>query len=235
MSYTRTGAGPFARRLFIPEERIEKICRESLASSGLLPEKPEAIRIDRLIFLKFGFEEEYLELPAHIMGCAKFRKTGITRILVNRILAEENDTVSQRRVRSTLAHEIGHGLFHADLFTEKLTLEESGELFGNENCESVTKEGFVCRAECGLQTVRAFEWWEHQANLAMSSLLLPLHLITMAAKERLTLVAKEAGNIDFRIEKAEREIAEVFDVNRRMVRIRLGNWWRKEMQEPTML
>jgi|GEM_PF-4017984 len=88
MSYTRTGAGPFARRLFIPEERIEKICRESLASSGLLPEKPEAIRIDRLIFLKFGFEEEYLELPAHIMGCAKFRKTGITRILVNRILAE---------------------------------------------------------------------------------------------------------------------------------------------------
>jgi len=237
MSSAASGAGPFPRRIFIPDQHIERLSRETLESVGLLPESPQPIRIDRFIYLQFGFEEEYTELPAHIMGCAKFTKRGLCRIMVNRDLAEVPDAVSHRRVRSTLAHEAGHGLLHNDLFIEKLTQEDCGQLFGGEAeaCDSVTKEGFACRAEVGIHEVRPFEWWEYQANLAMSCLLLPWHLVTAAAKERFDAVLDGPGDMDSRIVRAEKEIAEVFDVNRQMVAIRLGKWWKKEVQQPSLL
>lgn len=236
MSSATRGTGPFPRRIFIPDQHIERLCRETLESAALLPESPAPIRIDRLIFLQFRFEEEYVELPAHIMGCAKFTKRGLCRIMVNRDLAEEAGTVSHRRVRSTLAHEAGHGLLHNELFIEKLIQEECGQLFGEaEACDSVTKEGFACRAEVGIHEVRPFEWWEYQANLAMSCLLLPWHLVTAASSLHMPTVLDGPGDMDSRIADAEREIAEVFDVNRRMVTIRLGKWWKKEVQQPSLL
>ena len=237
MSSAAYGAGPFPRRIFIPDQHIERLCRETLESSGLLPESPGPIRIDRLIYLQFGFEEEYAELPAHIMGCAKFTKRGLCRIMVNRDLAEVQDPVSHRRVRSTLAHEARHGLLHNDLFIEKLTQEECGQLFDGdaEVYDSVTKEGFACRAEVGIHQVRPFEWWEYQANLAMSCLLLPWHLVTAAAGQHMRAVLDGPGDMDSRIARAEKGIAEVFDVNRQMVSIRLGKWWRMEIQQPSLL
>jgi len=236
MSSAASGAGHFPRRIFLPHQHIERLCRETLESVGLLPESPQPIRIDRLIFLRFGFEEEYAVLPQHIMGCAKFTKRGLCRITINRELAEERDVVSYRRVRSTLAHEAGHGLLHNDLFIEKLTQEECGQLFGGEAeaCDSVTKEGFACRAEVGIHEVRPFEWWEYQANLAMSSLLLPWHLVTAAAGQRMRAVLDGSGDMDSRIARVEKEIAEVFDVNRQMVSIRLSKWWGKEVQQPSL-
>jgi len=236
-SFPQSGAGPFPRRIFISDKQIERICRETLESCGLLPDVPGPIRIDRLIYLKFKFDEEYADLSPHIMGCAKFTKDGIVSILVNRELGEKSDVVSNRRVRSTLAHEVGHGLLHSDLFIEKLTQEECGQLFGSEaeTCDSVTKEGFACRAEDGIHEVRAFEWWEYQANLAMASLLLPWNLVRVTAGQHLNYVLGGSGDMDSRIAQAEQEIGEVFDVNRRMVSIRLGKWWKQEVTQPSLL
>ncbi|MBN8457369.1 MAG: ImmA/IrrE family metallo-endopeptidase [Verrucomicrobia bacterium] len=235
MSAGPNAAGPFYRRLFIPEANLERICSEALASVDLLPETPGPVRIERFIYLHFSIEEEYEAMPDHIMGCAKFTRQGLRRIIVNRQLAEQDDPVSKVRVRSTLAHEAGHGLFHAGLFVEKLSLEAEGHLFGNAAAfNSVTGEGFVCRAEADIERVPHFEWWEYQANSAMAALLLPKHLIIQAARARLPMVLAGAGSFDSRVREAEREIAAVFNVSRRMVSIRLGKWWVEQAHQPSL-
>jgi hypothetical protein len=236
MSPPNNAAGPFRRRIYIPEDRLERTCQEALASVELLPESPGPVRIDRFIFLNFGIEEEYEELPAHIMGCAKFTRRGLSRIIVNRELAEESDRVSRVRVRSTLSHEAGHGLFHTPLFIEKLECEALERVFddGDGVFDSVTEEGFMCRAEAGLAEVPKFEWWEYQANLAMAALLLPKPLIVEAARKHLSRVFAGPGNVDARRTDAERELAELFDVSRKMVSIRLAKWWRDESRQPSL-
>lgn len=236
MSLASNAAGPFCRRLYLPDDHIERICREALASVDLLPESPGPVRIDRFIFLSFGFEEEYKALPAHIMGCAKFTRNGLCRIIVNQDLAEQDDAVSRVRVRSTLAHEAGHGLFHTPLFIEKLERDAMTRLLdGGEGIfDSVSNEGFMCRAEAGMAEVPKFEWWEYQANLAMAALLLPLHLVVEAARAHLPKVLSGAGTFETRVAAAERDLAALFKVSRRMVSIRLGKWWLDQATQPSL-
>jgi len=231
-----SATGPFCRRLYIPENRIESACRDALASVDLLPEQPAPIRIERLIYLLFGFEEEYESLPAQIMGCAKFTRKGLCRIAINRELAEQDDPVSRIRIRSTLAHEVGHGIFHNDLFIEKLERDAGTRMFDESVgvFDSVSAEGFMCRAEAGMAEVPKFEWWEYQANLAMAALLLPKHLVIEAARAHLSQVLSPLGNFESRVNDAEREIASLFNVSRRMVSIRLGKWWSEQSTQPSL-
>jgi hypothetical protein len=63
MSAGTNAAGPFYRRLFIPEANLERICSEALASVDLLPEEPGPVRIERFIYLHFSIEEEYETMP----------------------------------------------------------------------------------------------------------------------------------------------------------------------------
>lgn len=236
MSAGSHAAGPFCRRLYIPENDIERMCREALASVDLMPETPGPIRIERLIYLLFGFEEEYETLPDQIMGCAKFTRRGLSRITINRELAEQDDPVSRLRVRSTLAHEVGHGIFHANLFIEKLERDATSRLLdeGEGIFDSVSGEGFMCRAEAGMTQVPKFEWWEYQANLAMAAILLPKHLVIEAARLHLPQVLAPSGNFESRVTDAERDIAALFNVSRRMVSIRLGNWWSEQSRQPSL-
>lgn len=236
MKSSASAPGPFCRRLYIPEADIERITREALASVHLLPDKPSPIRIERLIYLLFGFEEEYESLPQHIMGCAKFTRKGIGRIIINRELAEHEDPVSRVRIRSTLAHEVGHGIFHNQLFIEKLERDASMSFLdqGNGIFDSVSSEGFMCRAEAGMSEVPKFEWWEYQANLAMAAILLPKHLVIEAAREHLPHVLSANGNFEVKVSAAEREIAALFHVSRRMVSIRLDKWWSEQFNQPSL-
>jgi hypothetical protein len=236
MSSGSNAAGPFCRRLYIHESHIERICREALASVELLPESPGPVRIERFIYLTFGFEEEFETLPANIMGCAKFTRNGLCRIIVNRDLAEQDDPVSRLRVRSTLAHEAGHGLFHNQLFIEKLERDAMTRLLGGDDgvFDSVTAEGFMCRAEAGMTEVPKFEWWEYQANLAMAALLLPKHLVVEAARARMPQVLSGPGTFETRVAAAERELAGLFNVSRKMVSIRLGKWWSEQANQPSL-
>ena len=236
MSPVRNAAGPFCRRLYLHENRIEDVCRTALSAVDLMPSSPGPIRIDRFIFLRFGIEEEFKSLPEHIMGCAKFTRQGLKRIIINRQLAEEEGMVSRFRVRSTLAPEAGPGLFHTDLFVEKLNVESAGQLFGEESgiFESVAKDGFLCRAEAGMQSVPKFEWWEYQANLAMAALLLPKNLLIEAARAELPRVLSGPGSFEDRVAEAERQLSTLFVVSRRMISIRLGQWWTEQSRQPSL-
>ena len=95
-------------------------------------------------------------------------------------LDDPENPVVNRRCRSTLAHECGHGLLHTDLFVElweqkKRTggFEDSRRLITwrerNENVE-------------GHFTKNSPDWWEYQADRMISALLLPIYPLRVALR-----------------------------------------------------
>src|SRR3546814_2572699 len=112
----RTNRGPFAARPFYKPTEIDRICGESLKAAGLMPDAPEAIRIDRFVEKHFKVSPRYEALPDGVLGFTAFGPTGVTAIVITTALDDEGGSVSERRIRTTLAHEAGHGLLHTHLF-----------------------------------------------------------------------------------------------------------------------
>ena len=95
---------------------IEETCSSELRKVGLYPSAPEAIRVDRFIEKRFNVTPRYEDLPDGVLGFTRFGKGVVVEIVVSRALDEGGTKVAERRLRSTLAHEAGHGLLHAYLF-----------------------------------------------------------------------------------------------------------------------
>lgn len=177
---------PFTKKVFIPEARIEQVCSHVLVAMGLMPEEPSPIRIDRFIEKHFGIDIEYGDLHSRfgsgVMGACRFDRDGeVSEVIVEVTLEADESKTGQRRVRSTMAHEAGHGLFHGSLFAEKFQVEEElkrNGLVPVDNPIGITRDGFACRGLGDRQSnVDRYDWWEVQANKAMSSLLLPRQLV----------------------------------------------------------
>jgi len=215
----RTTAGPFQEGVYYPDNDIENICRDELAKVGLLPKEPEPIRIHRFIEKRFGVSPRYQDLGNGVLGMTKFTKNGVAEVIVSRALADEGDAVAERRIRTTLAHEGGHGLLHTHLF---LLESERRPLFGDYSDPSKPK--VLCRDETAVGSATyGRQWWEVQANKAMGALLLPKELVQMALKPYLTkagLLGTEVLTSTNRV-AAVRDLANLFDVNPVVVRIRL--------------
>ena len=215
--------GPFQEGVYYPDDDIENICRDELAKVELLPKEPEPIRIDRFIEKRFGVSPRYEDLGHGVLGLTKFTKKGVAEVIVSRALADEADMVAERRIRTTLAHEGGHGLLHTHLF---LLESEHRPLFGDYSDPSKPK--VLCRDENAVGTATyKRQWWEVQANKAMGALLMPKELVQMALKPYLTkagLLGTEVLTSTNRL-TAVRELANLFDVNPVVVRIRLGKMY----------
>src|ERR1022692_2488038 len=116
MKTFRSKSGPFSERAHFEPSEIDRIYADELRKEGLYPNSPEAIRIDRFVEKRFGVVPQYEDLPDGVLGCTKFSKNGVAAIVISAALDAEKGKVAERRVRSTLAHEAGHGLLHAYLF-----------------------------------------------------------------------------------------------------------------------
>ena len=214
-----------SKPLYLPASRIEKICNDALRSVELLPETPSAVRIERLIEKKFGFSPEYAALPVGVLGYTVFGTAGPTRIVVDRGLAE----AAERRISTTLAHECGHCLFHARLFA---ATQSSAGLFA-EDGERPLAFKILCRDEPSPSSDG--KWWEYQANAAIGSLLMPEELVIQAVQPflkcrgvlGLPMLADRARR------PAELAIAETFNVNPIVSRIRLSRMFPSDVQ-PTL-
>jgi hypothetical protein len=224
--------------LYIPEKRFERIARYALEEVGLLPDSPQPIRIDRYAEKKWGITEDYIALPDDTLGRAGFDINGIRSIDINRSLAEDTSFSAQRRLRSTMAHEIGHGLVHTDLWIEVLVRRTQGELIPNGNAPSITNQGFSCRSativdqRCESST---FEWWEYQANKLMSALLLPWHLVMpVAASRKGQLTDPDVYERSCAFELLKLDVADIFNVNPVMVKIRLQGWVEELVKAPEL-
>jgi hypothetical protein len=196
---------------------------DELLKAGLMPKEPEPIRIDRFIEKRFGVSPRYEDLGSGVLGLTKFTRKGVAEVIVSKSLEDEGNAVAERRIRTTLAHEGGHGLLHTHLF-----ILESHErpLFGDFSDPSKPK--VLCRDESAVSsTAYGRQWWEVQANKAMGSLLLPKQLVQMAVKPYLTssgLLGLETLSSTNRL-VAVRELADIFDVNPVVVRIRLSKMY----------
>jgi hypothetical protein len=218
MRNIRGKSGPFTERPHFKLPEIEEICMAELRSAGLLPSSPEPIRIDRFIEKRFG-GFSYEELPEGVLGFTRFGPKGVEGIVVAVALDEGGTKVAERRLRSTLAHEGGHGLLHAHLF---LTQEHNPSFFDHTD----RTPRILCRdVPDGPRTTRGYDgrWWEFQANKAIGGLLMPRHLAEMA----LSAFSVEEGALgqrkvpSERREAAARALSDTFDVNPAVARLRV--------------
>lgn len=233
MTETREQTGPFLRRIYFEASEIEALCSEALMRARLLPATPRPVRIDRFVEKFFRAEVRAVAMDSGSMGAIRFNGAG--QVLAVYVSEEvENDTTDhgRRRFRSTVAHEAGHGLLHGRLFAEKLLNDEAQPDLGIvRSGDDVHYEGFVSQGEIVDNPGRRYSWWEFQANMAMSCLLLPWKLITAAAEPFRDMYAGVAPTArDAVVELAANRLAETFDVNPVMVRFRLKNWWKEALQ-----
>jgi hypothetical protein len=217
MKTFRAKSGPFAERPFYTDSDVEDICNDELFKLGLLPDQPQPIRVDRFIEKRF-VSPSYEDLGEGILGLTKFSEKGVAEIIVSVRLDAEGGKVSERRIRTTLAHEGGHGLLHTHLFAVEF---DNQPLFGD--FSDPKKPRVLCRDEKISGVQYGGEWWEFQANKAMGCLLMPKRLVD-AAIQPYTAAQGRLGmkSLDqIGKQKAVRELADVFDVNPVVVRIRI--------------
>jgi len=225
---TRAGS-PGPNRIYLPASRIERSCEDALRSVGLLPDAPSAIRIERFIEKKFGLTPEYAALPAGVLGYTTFEAGRPICLVVDRGLAETDSAVAQRRISTTLAHEAGHCLFHAHFFSGG----QESELLFLEESEGSRVPKILCRDEPSASYDG--KWWEYQANAAIGPLLLPRDLVFTAVQpfvESRGLLGLPALGDRMR-RNAEGALAEIFEVNPVVARIRLAEMFPQD-HNPTL-
>jgi hypothetical protein len=204
--------------------QIDNLCCDELRAVGLLPSTAEPIRIDRFIEKRFNVSPEYEDMPDGVLGFTRFGKNGVKAVVISTVLDAEGGKVAARRIRTTIAHEGGHGLLHAHLFAlEEVPLH----LFDQ---DSHSGDQILCRDVHGDEkNPHRYDgrWWEVQANRAMSGLLCPRPLVQEAMKAFLAPAGLLGVEIlaENRREQAVRALADIFDVNPAVTRIRIGEMY----------
>ena len=224
-SHTQSGLN--SKPPYFKPSQIDQICADELRKADLLPSSPTAVRIDRFIEKRFGASPQYEDLPQGVLGFTKFNKNGVEAIVISAALDAQGGKVAQRRVRTTLAHEAGHGLLHAYLFALK---DKPLHLFDK---DSHTEHQILCRdVPDEEQKSRRYDsrGWEFQANRAMGGLLCPRALVN----EAITTFLVPSGMLGLEIldekrrEEAVRVLADIFNVNPVVARIRTSELYPAE-------
>jgi hypothetical protein len=211
--------GPFTERPYFSNSEIEKVCSDELRAVNLYPDIPSPVRIDRFIEKCFKVVPSYEDLGNNILGMTVFGPTGVAQILVSKALEEDGSVAAERRIRTTLAHEGGHGLFHTELFAMAL---QKKPLFGDLSDPNAPK--VLCRDEGEGTLSYKGQWWEYQANKAIGALLMPKSLVETSLDEFFST----KGLLGLRVfdhnrsGDAVRSLVDTFNVNPVVARIRLG-------------
>jgi hypothetical protein len=222
MKSYKAKSGPFNERPYYTDADIESTCTDELRRFDLLPNKPSPIRIERFIEKRFLVSPEYDDLPDGVLGLTRFGLKGVQGIVIARALDEEGTVTSDRRVRTTLAHETGHGLLHAHLF---IMGKSTNSLFGDFSDPSLPKVLCWDVPVNAAATRSGYDgrWWEYQANRTIGPLLMPRALVQMALEPMLKPVGTFGEqSLPFpRREDAIKMLANTFEVNRIVAKIRL--------------
>jgi hypothetical protein len=222
MNTSRRESGPFRHKLYFQVNEIDEICVEALNKSGCFPKEPGPVDVERFVEKHFRCESGYEALPDDVMGFTAFDKTGkVIGVRVQSSL-EDGTQTGERRVRSTWAHEAGHGLLHATLFMEI----PGEETFFTSSDSNVFNNRILCRnADIKAVTSRYDgRWWEWQANRCIGGLLLPKTLVLEALDPFLnqSVVTGNPSLNNSNRQRAELHIATSFNVNSTVARIRIS-------------
>lgn len=231
MKEFRTKDGPFPLRLLYEPREIDDICLDALKKAKLLPNDPEPIKIDLLLEKYFEVPVIYEDIGEGVMGSTVFNSIGaVTGFTIAPWIEEEGTPTAERRVRSTLAHEGGHGLLHPKLFMA----DQTADMFGHSSGDHRPRN-FLCRSTDitpGAAATPKYDgrWWEWQANRAIGGLLLPRPTVRKLVTPYLEETAFGPRLKEALRAKAEKEVAETLDVNPVVARIRLEEMFSREKQ-----
>lgn len=183
----------------------------------------KGIDVDVIIEQGLQADLDYVPLPPGVLGQTRFFRDGTVRIELSRELSEraETDAVARRRLRSTMAHEVGHVACHTSLHVGDT---ETFSLFTQEMLGPPTNaEPIMCK-EDRIGFRYQGEWWEFQANQCMAALLLPRALVAESTRA----IYRDNGVSNFedliRHDKAfaaVNHLADEYDVNGAAVLYRL--------------
>ena len=221
METFRARSGPFLDQYYYRPDDFESIAADALRGVGLLPSAPEPIRVDRFIEKAFDIVPRYETLPAGLLGFTGFGPQGAEEIVVSEELSEGGGRTAERRINSTLAHEAGHVLLHGRLFTLQLRTV-TGSLMEEVDLDAANKT-ILCRDDNANARRYDGRWWEYQANQMIGTLLLPRPLVMKAIDHLITFRGHLGVGIleSDRRDEAEQSLAEAFDVNPVVARIRV--------------
>jgi len=227
-------SNPFSslgQSLYFTKEEIENSCSEALVNSEFMPSSPEPVRIDAFIESHFELRIEYRDdLGEGVLGCTQFDGSGRP---IRIVIADLGDTSKsyERRLRSTTAHEGGHALLHPILFMRDSNGQRNLYASTYENID-FSDAKILCREDDlkGRGTGRYDgRWWEWQANQAIGGFLMPARLVRLAITDKLDHGAITGIST---LPASQREIcahflADTFDVNPAVARVRLANLYPK--------
>lgn len=226
MKTIRATSGPFAHRLHYSCAEIDRSCYNALTDSHLFPREPGYVRIDRFVEKHFNGRIIYEDLGDDILGCTVFNADGSVQCVHISDRLDDGTPTGERRLRSTIAHEAGHGLLHQSLFAEDLGTAWL-DLGVKDNID-LARRRVLCRQQdvregVGNRSRYDGRWWEWQANRAIGGFLLPVELVHEALS-RLTESAQLSALP--RLPQRHREAAiqdliHIFGVNHTVARIRL--------------
>ena len=236
MRHTWSDSNRFAQSLYFPKEEIDLMCEQELKKAGFFPNSPSSVNIELFIEKHYGYIE-YLDLGEGVLGCTKFNSKGeIEGIIISSALTSEEKT-TERRLRSTLAHEAGHCMLHPILFIQ----DGLQTTFKNENEEIARERRFLCRST-DIFPVKDQDrtwngkWWEYQANRAIGGFLLPKNLVKKVVAPFLekTGIIDEGTLTGQNRLSAIKVVSETFDVNPKAAEIRISEMYPLGNQQLTL-
>jgi Zn-dependent peptidase ImmA (M78 family) len=130
------------------------------------------------------------ELGKDVEGVTHFYSGNRPAIRVSKKLAE--DAKYENRFRTTLAHELGHVLFHSDLNGKDVRTKD---MFAQEEADTT----ITCKRDSVLSAA-ASDWMEWQAGYASGALLMPF---TVVADLRLAMLPPTLGPVSRSAPEAE--------------------------------
>ena len=219
MKWIRDRTGRFGWRPYYDQAEIELQCEESLAAywrdQGVVPTYP--ISTDDLTVLIERNASE-LDLYANLAsegrdveGVTEFFPRKRPAVRIAKYLSERPHR--ENRLRSTLAHELGHVVFHHFLWS----LDTGGA-----PRKSMRRKHHKCRRQ-KIVEARMVDWMEWQAGYAGGAFLMsvtPLRDLVAAAFDEWSVGRRVEGASDHHRELVER-VAATFAVSKDAARVRL--------------
>lgn len=196
--------------------------------------KPQSLDIERFAesYLELTLDFDYLSNDGSVLGRLVFNTTDempvynpeknlaeytlVTRglVMLDQSLSEEQN---ERLLRSTMAHEAGHWIYHQEYFTYseyQARFWTSKESWGT----SCSREAIEGRYE--LKT--DMDWTEHQAKYFSSCLLMPKPAVELLADSKaFREITRSAYTISDKKKKVIALAADTFQVSKGMAEIRL--------------
>lgn len=222
----QTNSNIMPQRLHFSRRDIECIIRDELRAAQCWPAEPSPIRLEEYLLVRHGIEPQPLRpVTPGMLGLADLKNPARPAIFV----APEVMDGPEHIYRSTVAHEIGHLMLHAQLyvdpaFTLALTRWRQGD--AAEGTITCLARDIHESPRGGYNDGDPFAHIEHQANLSMVELLTPRLLLRKCIFNCTSSVPRRGGGFETVFDESRRReavscISSTFNVSPTLASFRL--------------